>query len=220
MNKIIYHGSTEIVVNPEKRKGKINNDYGQGFYCTYDIELAKEWAAKHNTICFVNEYELDLSNLKILNLIDKKYSVLNWLAILLQNRTFNITSPLSLKAKEFILEKYLIDTSSYDVIIGYRADDSYFAIAKSFLNNSLSLKSLEIALKLGDLGIQIALVSNEAFQKLTFKKSHDVDYEIYNIQFYLKDENARRVFLTEINNYELTADDLYISDIIKKENKK
>lgn len=132
MNKIIYHGSTDIIIKPKKRKGKINNDYGQGFYCTFDIELAKEWAAKHNSICFVNEYELNLSNLKIPNLIDEKYSVLNWLAILLKNRTFNITSPFALKAKEVILEKYLIDTSLYDVIIGYRADDSYFAIAKIF----------------------------------------------------------------------------------------
>ena len=40
MKKIIYHGSKEIINKPKKEKGKINNDYGQGFYCTFDIELA------------------------------------------------------------------------------------------------------------------------------------------------------------------------------------
>ena len=40
MKKIIYYGSKEIINKPKKEKGKINNDYGQGFYCTFEIELA------------------------------------------------------------------------------------------------------------------------------------------------------------------------------------
>lgn len=218
MKKIIYHGSKEIIKKPKKEKGKINNDYGQGFYCTFDIELAKEWAAKHNTICFVNEYELDMSNLKVLNLLDDKYSVLNWIAILVNNRTFNISAPIAKRAKEFLLKNYLIDISSYDVIIGYRADDSYFSIAKSFLNNTLSLSNLEISLKLGDLGIQVVLVSDQAFDNLIFTKSHDVDYKLYNMQFYLKDETARQIFLNEINCLEIN-NEIYINDIMKRENK-
>ncbi len=67
MKKVIYHVSTNVITKPEKRKGKINNDYGHGFYCAFDIELAKEWAPKHNTICFVNEYELNLSSFKVIN---------------------------------------------------------------------------------------------------------------------------------------------------------
>ena len=44
----IYHGSTEIVNSPLYGKGKVYNDYGQGFYCTEEIELAKEWACTEN----------------------------------------------------------------------------------------------------------------------------------------------------------------------------
>ena len=38
---IIYHGSQQIVEVPKFGIGKTYNDYGQGFYCTEDIELAK-----------------------------------------------------------------------------------------------------------------------------------------------------------------------------------
>ena len=41
---IIYHGSKNIITKPEFGKGNIANDYGLGFYCTENIELAKEWA--------------------------------------------------------------------------------------------------------------------------------------------------------------------------------
>ena len=39
------------------------------------------------------------------------------------------------------MEKYNIDISEYDLIIGYRADDSYFRFAEDFLNNSINLKN-------------------------------------------------------------------------------
>ena len=37
----LYHGSDVIVGQPEYGKGKLNNDYGRGFYCTEDINLAR-----------------------------------------------------------------------------------------------------------------------------------------------------------------------------------
>ena len=46
---ILYHGSTEIVKNPLYGNGKMYNDYGQGFYCTEEIELAKEWACTEDS---------------------------------------------------------------------------------------------------------------------------------------------------------------------------
>ena len=43
MSKIIlYHGSNEKIERPIFGKGKVYNDYGQGFYCTEHIELAKD----------------------------------------------------------------------------------------------------------------------------------------------------------------------------------
>lgn len=40
-NVTIYHGSPNIVT-PVFGEGKDYNDYGQGFYCTENLELAKE----------------------------------------------------------------------------------------------------------------------------------------------------------------------------------
>ena len=34
MSKIIYHGSQNIIENPQYGVGKLHNDYGLGFYCT------------------------------------------------------------------------------------------------------------------------------------------------------------------------------------------
>ena len=43
MKKIIYHGSSRIIEKPLFNFGKKYNDYGIGFYCTEEMELAKEW---------------------------------------------------------------------------------------------------------------------------------------------------------------------------------
>ena len=71
-------------------------------------------------------------------------------------------------AKDYIIEHYSIDTSKYDVIIGYRADDSYFRYAESFVENGLSLRSLNKALRLGKLGEQTVLVSKKAYDQIKF----------------------------------------------------
>lgn len=54
-------------------------------------------------------------------------------------------------------DNFLIDITGYDVIIGYRADDSYFSFARAFINNEISLTQLSYAMKLGKLGEQIVL---------------------------------------------------------------
>ena len=61
--------------------GKVYNDYGQGFYCTESLELAKGWSCAEREDGYVNQYEMDETGLLILNLMEKHYSVLHWLAI-------------------------------------------------------------------------------------------------------------------------------------------
>ena len=46
----IYHGSKDIIKIPLYGYGKKYNDYGLGFYCTENIELAKEWAVDIDNI--------------------------------------------------------------------------------------------------------------------------------------------------------------------------
>lgn len=43
MKKTVYHGSDHIIERPKYGYGKIYNDYGVGFYCTENQNMAKEW---------------------------------------------------------------------------------------------------------------------------------------------------------------------------------
>lgn len=124
MKKILYHGSEVIVEKPEYGKGARTNDYGRGFYCTEELELAKEWACAKGRNGYANRYEMELEKMKILNLNSSDYHILNWLALLADNRTYWQRGSISEEAKRYIHDNFLPDISEYDVIIGYRADDS------------------------------------------------------------------------------------------------
>jgi len=219
-NIIIYHGSKDIIKIPEYGKGKPYNDYGLGFYCTKILDLAKEWACTDENDGYVNKYILNCEDLKILNLTDKKYSILNWLTILLKNRTFIINNPIAKNAKEYLLKYFAIDVSNYDIIIGYRADDSYFSFAQDFLDNIITIRQLTKAMKLGDLGQQIVLISKKAFNNITFIESEKVDRTIYYPLRKIRDELARYEYFNNRENQTIEKDDLFIADIIRKDIKK
>lgn len=220
MNKItLYHGSENIIKKPNIKAGKPHNDYGQGFYCTEDIELAKEWACKNETDGFVNAYTLDISDLKILNLNSDGYTILNWIAILLKNRVFHLDSDISIMARKYIIDNFSVDIDQYDVVIGYRADDSYFSFAESFVSNTLPLRSLNKALRLGKLGEQVALVSAKPFERLRFVEAVPVDGSIYYPKFQSRDLNARQSFRNEVAHSERLLDDVFVLDIIRQEMK-
>ena len=222
MSKLtIYHGSDHIIKKPELKKGKKYNDYGQGFYCTEDLELAKEWACKNGKEGFVNEYELDTSNLKILNLNSNGYTILNWIALLLEYRTFTLDRKKKKEAREYIINNFSIDTSRFDVIIGYRADDSYFSFAESFVSNTLPLSTLDKALRLGNLGEQVALVSPKAFKSIRFIDAQAADRKIYHPKFKSRDDKAREDFKKYRNSSvhgELDlSQEIFVLDIIRQE---
>lgn len=216
MNKFkLYHGSEFPVEKPLYKFGKTTNDYGQGFYCSNDEELAKEWACRRNIDGYVNEYELETDKLKILNLLDEKYNILNWIALLLKNRSFLVNDSLSVYAKEYIISNFYIDISEYDVIIGYRADDSYFSYAQSLIDNSLSIESLNKALMLCNLGIQIVLISKKSFESIEYINSKKIDSKIYNKKYIDRDKKARNDYKKLIS--EDVLESTYIVDIIRKE---
>lgn len=209
----LFHGSINIIEKPEYGKGKPYNDYGLGFYTTEDIELAKEWAVDKYHDGYANEYELDLSNLKILN-ITKEGNVLNWIALLLKNRSFILKNDISIQGREFLLNNYLLSYEEYDVIIGYRADDSYFSYAESFLNNSISLRRLNEALKLGNLGEQIVLKSKKAFDNLKFVNYLKVSKDDYYPLREKRNNDARDNFLKNKKGI-TSANDIYLNDIMR-----
>lgn len=218
MSKLtIYHGSPEIIEKPQYGKGKTYNDYGLGFYCTEHIELAKEWACTEDVDGFANKYEIDLSNLKVLNLLSDEYTILHWLAILMNYRKARIYTPVMKRGREWLIEHFMPDTRRYDAIIGYRADDSYFSFARAFVNNEISLNQLSYAMRLGKLGEQIVLKSKKAFDEIKFVSYEVCDNTIYYAKRKARDEEARSAFNAELENEDLNG--LFIRDIIREEMK-
>ena len=214
---ILYHGSPEIVEVPVYGKGSETNDYGRGFYCTESSELAKEWACPTVKDGFANKYEFDISDLKVLYLNKEGYNILNWIAILLKYRVFPKRSPIARQASKYLLEEFLPDISDYDVIWGYRADDSYFSYAKDFLNNTISVNQLAQAMKLGELGEQVVLMTPKAFEKIRFIEYVIADGSIYNQKRMAREDRARKTYLSEHgSDFEIGAEDLFVRDIISQ----
>jgi len=213
----IYHGSTSIIEMPEFGKGNPMNDYGMGFYCTKDIELAKEWACKTPKDGFANKYSIDTAELHILNLSSGHWHILNWLAILLENRSFDIGNPIANAAKEYILQTYLPDYKKCDIIIGYRADDSYFSYAKAFLNGAIPLQSLSETMRLGKLGEQVCIKSIVAFKKLQYIDSIIADGQEYYVKRTIRDLKAREEYLKLLGLSVHNKESIYMIDILRQE---
>ena len=215
----IYHGSQQIVEIPKYGIGKTYNDYGQGFYCTESIELAKEWACPVKNDGYANKYVLHMDGLNVQYLTKGSCNILNWLAILLKNRKFDINSNVGRSAREYILENFLPDTNGVDVMIGYRADDSYFSFAEDFVNNTISVRDLNTAMQLGTLGEQIVLLSPKAFGLIEFVEYEIADYREYYYKRTQRDKQARTDYQQKKKNLTALLEDLFVLDIIREEMK-
>lgn len=211
---ILYHGSEKIIDTPVFGKGSTHNDYGRGFYCTANEELAKEWACSNNKDGFANKYKLDMEGLNVLYLNSEQYNLLNWLAILTKHRTYWENSTISETAKKYLAENFMIDTSPYDVIIGYRADDSYFSFAQDFVAGTISYRQLGEAMRLGKLGEQIVLMSQKAFGRINYISSNPADASVYYKKKKERDRMARKEY-RETKSEAVLPDELFMIDIMR-----
>lgn len=214
MNKIItlFHGSEKVIEAPSFGEGKKNNDFGLGFYCTETENLAKEWAVSSLRDGFCNRYTLDTEYMKILNLNSPDYTILNWIAVLVEHRLFSIRTPIARRAKKYLIDNFGINVNAFDIVTGYRADDSYFDYAESFLNNAISVEQLAAAMKLGKLGEQIVLKSQFAFSRIRFEGFDVAEKEEFYVLRKARDDEANRLYLELL---EEESDGLYIQDIIR-----
>lgn len=212
----LYHGSPMMIPRPELKRGKFSNDYGQGFYCTESLEMAKEWACKgKEPPAFANVYELDMKGLKVLDLSKPPYTILNWIAILLANRTFELDLETAQEVRDFFLANFLPPVSTADVVIGYRADDSYFNYALTFVNNGLSLARLNEALRLGKLGLQVALRTEKSFANLQFIEAQEANWSEYHRRYVKRDTSAREEWQAIKKSKETIKDAVFAYDIIR-----
>lgn len=103
------------------------------------------------------------------------------MGLLLNNRAFILATPLEREAKRYITDCFPVPLAGVDVIIGYRADDSYFSYARDFISGVISYEQLGKAMQLGSLGEQYCLKTEKAFQHLKFiAKEHVPSAEWYS----------------------------------------
>ena len=133
----------------------------------------------------------------------------------LKNRTYWENSTISEAAKKYIAENFMIDTTGYDVIRGYRADDSYFSFARDFVSGTISYRQLSEAMKLGELGEQVVLISEKAFENIRYISNSPADAKIYYKKKKDRDRQARRKY-RETKNMENLKDELFMIDIIRE----
>lgn len=170
-----YYGADRLVIKPEYNKGNPSNDYGLGFYLTPSKEMARLWATKFDEDGYLIEYDVDVDKLKILQLatIENK-DVLTWISLLISHRFSKEDREENLANIEWLTKNYPFSLGDYDVIIGYRADDSYFDYSKDFVKNELSLDLLKDAMRIGKLGTQFVLMSEKAFKHIKYVRSEVV----------------------------------------------
>ena len=203
--------------------GKPYNDYGLGFYCTENLDLAKEWSVDENRDGFANRYEIETEGLKILDLESSNFCILHWLSVLLSNREFELDTALAADARDYILEKFPVDTDKADVVTGWRADDSYFTVARNFLSGAITFTKLGEAMRLGKLGTQFVLKSRRAFARIEFKEATVARASDWFAIKKGRDDEARRtyrdmraarerngLYITRIMDEEMTSDDLRV----------
>lgn len=218
MEKIIYHGSDHVIEQPKFGYGKIYNDYGIGFYCTENSDMAKEWGVRLHQDGYANRYKINCDGLTVLDLNTDKYTMLHWLTILLENREFDVSSPLALEAKEYLMRNFHPYYETADIIVGYRADDSYFSFASDFINGTISYRQLCNAMRLGKLGQQFVLKSEEAFRRIEFLGYETAETQEWYKKKTSRDQSARRQYF-DVERNRRQRGDLYITAILDEEMK-
>lgn len=211
----LFHGSREVVARPAFGRSNAHNDYGRGFYCTESPQLASEWACPTLEDGYVNEYLLQTQGLALIDLSSAEYSVLNWIAVLLEHRTFELRPGAMAEARQFMVEAYSVNLEGADLVHGYRADDSYFAFARAFLDNRIGVRGLEKALFKGGLGYQIVLRSQKAFEHIAFQQSTLAEGQVWNPLRVARDSRARAAWeALEVESL-YDRDDVRVIDLMR-----
>ncbi len=171
----LYHTGNVEIQNPDIRHGRLNADFGQGFYLTPDREFTYRWAGRHAVI---NEYDLDLTGLKV-----KQFSRdLAWFEYIYSNR----------RAK---------DALDVDIVIGPIANDTIYDTLGILSSGYLSSEDALRLLMIGPEYTQLAIKSEKAAAQLHWIGSNkDVDSEKYAKLLKAEQEEYQKQFAAAMMN--------------------
>ena len=153
---VLYHGSSQIVTEPEIRIAKFNKYFYFGFYCTLLPEQAKRWATRYTGVGYLNEYVYTPD--ESLNI--KKFPEMTeeWL--------------------DFIAACRLGKSHNYDIVEGPMADDTIFNYVQNFVDGKISREAFWNLAKFKKPTHQISFHTARALTTLSFLKGIEVtDHE-------------------------------------------
>lgn len=153
MSITLYHGSNQIVDEPEIRTAKYNKDFYYGFYCTLIKEQAIKWATRYQSTGYLNEYSYtENPELKI-----KKFETMTeeWL--------------------DFIADCRLGKAHDYDIVEGPMANDTIFNYVQDFIDGNISRAAFWELAKFKKPTHQISFHTARALTTLKFEKGYGVN---------------------------------------------
>lgn len=192
---VLYHGSQRIVERPEQGHGRAGRDFGPGFYCTMQRELALEWACGDGRDGFVSRYHLDPQGLVLADLSGEPYHLLQWAALVASNRVMGLACARDKERRDYLIETFLPDLESADLILGPRADDSTFSFLRAFLMNQISFGQLRDAMDALQPARQVCLRTPRALKAAHYLYYSAADSAFYYPKRRLRDAKVRAAFL-------------------------
>ncbi len=219
-SETIYHGSSLIVEKPSLEFSSNVNDFGRGFYCTQNPDLAREWACGCGKSGYLNKYTLHPAGLDILTIPDSDIGTLTWVALLIQYRKFRINSQLMKDGIDWLDDRFHVNLANYDVVVAPRSDESYFSFVRAFLSGEIALPQLTAALKLDATNKEYVLLSESAVNRLEFESFAPAASSVFYPKRKNRDYKLRKKFVEKV--LIKTKDNskkpwYYISDIVEQE---
>lgn len=158
MSKLrVYHGSYCEVNKPSFDNGRIDADFGIGFYVTPDIMMAEKWACRKKKP-IINEYILDIDKLSEYSFsLDEE-----WLDFVIQNRNGDDTD---------------FSPYDFDILKGATADDKLFATIEQYESGFIDSETAVEVLNCMKIGQQICIRTKKGLENLHFIKSTELSPE-------------------------------------------
>lgn len=153
----LYHAGYCVIEKPDIYYGRINADFGQGFYMSDSEEFAKRWIKQRNdSTAYINCYELETDGLEIKTLERGA----EWFEYIRANRALRPDS-----------------LSGYDVITGTVANDTIFDTLGFTTSGILTPEQALKALMTDPEYSQTVLKSERAVSQLRFVKAEIITYD-------------------------------------------
>lgn len=160
----VYHGSLEIVKNPEIRLSNRTLDYGYGFYTTTSYEQAEAWvkrklSEKKVLKGYVNFYDFDEKAIQELNALIFETPTNEWVDFVMNNRI----------RKDFV--------HNYDIVYGPVANDKVYAAFAFYEGGLIDKDTLIKELKTFKLVDQFLFHTEKALETLKYIKAKEVYHD-------------------------------------------